>query len=53
MTVEFADAEPNGLADLVGRLIGANLEEDPGRRALLAPCFNHSTLALASVPSVR
>jgi hypothetical protein len=37
VTVRFADAEPNGLADLVGRLIGANLEEDPGRRALLSP----------------
>ena len=35
MTVRFADAEPNGLADLVGRLIGANLDGDPGRRALL------------------
>lgn len=37
MTVRFADAEPNGLADLVGRLIGANLDGDPGRRALLRP----------------
>ena len=37
MTVRFADAEPNGLADLVGRLIRANLDENPGRRALLAP----------------
>ena len=37
MTVRFADAEPNGLADLVGRLIGANLEADPARRALLSP----------------
>ena len=37
MTVSFADAEPNGLADLVGRLIEANLERRPDRRALLRP----------------
>jgi hypothetical protein len=37
VTVRFADAEPNGLADLVGRLIDANLREHPGRRGLLAP----------------
>ncbi|HET9250184.1 MAG TPA: hypothetical protein VFP13_09655 [Actinomycetota bacterium] len=36
MTVRFADAEPNGLADLVGRLIDANLQAEPGRRELLA-----------------
>ena len=35
MTVRFADAEPNGLADLVGRLIETNLEAEPDRRALL------------------
>ena len=35
MTVRFADAEPNGLADLVGRLIQTNLEADPDRRSLL------------------
>ncbi len=35
MTVRFADAEPNGLADLVGRLIETNLEADPDRRSLL------------------
>lgn len=35
MTVRFVDAEPNGLADLVGRLIQTNLELDPGRRTLL------------------
>lgn len=34
--VTFADAEPNGLADLVGRLLEANLEH-PGRRHLLCP----------------
>ena len=37
MIVRFADAKPNGLADLVGRLIDANLQEHPGRRRLLAP----------------
>ena len=35
--MRFADAEPNGLADLVGRLIQANLERRPGRRTLLSP----------------
>ncbi len=35
MTVRFADAEPNGLADLVGRLIQTNLEAEPDRRGLL------------------
>lgn len=34
--VTFADAEPNGLAGLVGRLIEANLER-PQRRLLLGP----------------
>jgi hypothetical protein len=37
VTVRFADAEPNGLADLVGRLIDANLHEHPDRRRLLGP----------------
>jgi hypothetical protein len=37
VTVSFADAEPNGLADLVGRLIASNLEREPGRRRLLRP----------------
>ena len=32
MTVRFADAEPNGLADLVGRLIETNLETQRDRR---------------------
>jgi hypothetical protein len=35
VTVRFADAEPNGLADLVGRLIETNLEVEPDRRALV------------------
>lgn len=33
--VRFADAEPNGLADLLGRLIEANLERHPERHELL------------------
>lgn len=37
MTVTFADDEPNGLADLVGRLIEANLDRRPERRSLLRP----------------
>ncbi len=37
MTVRFADAEPNGLADLLGRLIETNLERQPDRRTLLRP----------------
>ena len=39
MTVRFADAEPNGLAELVGRLIDANLQADPERRRLLRPAL--------------
>jgi hypothetical protein len=35
VTVRFADAEPNGLADLVGRLIETNLETEPDRRRML------------------
>ena len=35
--VTFADADPNGLAELVGRLIASNIERDPGRSRLLRP----------------
>ena len=35
MTVRFADVEPNGLADLVGRLIDTNLRDHPDRQRLL------------------
>ena len=57
MTVRFADAEPNGLADLVGRLIDANLHEYPDRRRLLGSSVvelsasdadMHATLVLTS-----
>ena len=33
--VEYADAEPNGLAEMLGGLIQANLEQHPERAALL------------------
>lgn len=57
MTVRFDDAEPNGLADLVGRLIDANLQEYPDRRRLLGSSVvelsasdadMHATLVLTS-----
>jgi hypothetical protein len=35
--ITYADPEPNGLANLVGRLLEANLEADPRRRRLLRP----------------
>lgn len=35
--VTFTDAEPSGLADLVGRLIEANLAAHPERKRLLRP----------------
>ena len=61
MTVRFADAEPNGLADLVGRLIDANLQEYPDRRRLLgvmvvqlsaSDADMHATLSLTEVDVV-
>jgi hypothetical protein len=36
-TVEYADAEPNGLAEMLGGLIQANLEQHPEREELLKP----------------
>lgn len=35
--VTYADAEPNGLASMLGTLIEQNLARDPGRRRLLRP----------------
>lgn len=35
--VTYADPEPNGLANLVGRLVEANLDVHPARRRLLRP----------------
>jgi hypothetical protein len=37
VTVSFADEEPNGLADLLGRLIAANLDRHPELGSLLRP----------------
>jgi hypothetical protein len=57
VTVRFADAEPNGLADLVGRLMEANLERRPELRNLLRPAVVelsasdagvHATVVLSS-----
>jgi hypothetical protein len=56
VTVRFADAEPNGLADLVGRLIDTNLRDHPDRQRLLGSTVvelsasdadTHATLHLA------
>jgi hypothetical protein len=35
--VEYADAEPNGLAAMIGGLIEANVRADPERARLLGP----------------
>lgn len=37
MTVRYADAEPNGLAELVGGLIEGNLAMHPSRAELIRP----------------
>ena len=37
-SVTYADAEPNGLAAMIGALIEQNLARDPARRRLLRPC---------------
>ncbi len=37
MSVTFVDAEPNGLASMLGTLIEQNLTRDPARRRLLRP----------------
>lgn len=49
MTVRFADAEPNPLADMVGRLIEANLEHDPRRRGMLRPVVVELSAADAGI----
>jgi hypothetical protein len=36
-SVTYADAEPNGLASMLGTLIEQNLARDPSRRRLLRP----------------
>ena len=47
--VRFADAEPNGLAELVGRLIETNLEAEPDRRALLRDTVVRLTASDAAI----
>ena len=37
MKVEYVDAEPNGLATMIGGLIEANVDANPGRARLLGP----------------
>lgn len=37
MKVAYTDAEPNGLATMIGGLIEANVSADPARARLLAP----------------
>jgi hypothetical protein len=49
VTVRSADAEPNGLAELVGRLIETNLEAEPGRRALLRDTVVRLTASDAAI----
>ena len=49
MNVEFLDPEPNGLSQMVGELIAANVERDPARRALLKPGVIHLTASDAGV----
>lgn len=38
-TVEYGDAEPNGLAAMIGGLIEANLAQHPEREGLLRPAL--------------
>jgi hypothetical protein len=47
--VAFADPEPNGLANLVGRLLEANLGSHPERQRLLAPSVIELTATDADV----
>jgi hypothetical protein len=49
VTVRSADAEPNGLAELVGRLIETNLEAEPDRRALLRDTVVRLTASDAAI----
>lgn len=49
MIVRFVDAEPNGLAEMLGGLLEANLTRDPRRRALLRPAVVDLTATDAGV----
>ena len=50
--VRFADAEPNGLAELVGRLIETNLEAEPDRRVLLRDTVVRLTASDAAIEAI-
>lgn len=50
--VRFADAEPNGLAELVGRLIETNLEAEPDRRVLLRDMVVRLTASDAAIEAI-
>ncbi len=52
MSVEFLDPEPNGLAELLGGLLDANLVRHPSRRNLIKPSVVEIT-ATDAVVSVR
>ena len=47
--VEYVDAEPNGIAAMLGGLIQANLEQHPEREALLKPAIISITAPDAEV----
>lgn len=47
--VEYADAEPNGLAAMLGGLIEANLQQHPEREPLLKPAIIEITAPDAEV----
>jgi hypothetical protein len=49
VTVTYADDEPNGLAAMLGGLVGQNLARDPARRRLLRPCVAAFTVPDADV----
>ena len=48
-SVMYADAEPNGLASMLGKLIEQNLVRDPRRRRLLRPAVVALTATDADV----
>ena len=50
MSVEFLDPEPNGLAEMLGRILEANLVRHPSRRSLLKPsvvCITATDVAVS------